>query len=49
MYDIKGGSDTASTYECLICGEIITSDTRAEKCARCGRTNTFQNRALSLE
>ncbi|MFA9417341.1 rubrerythrin-like domain-containing protein [Natrinema sp. HArc-T2] len=49
MYDIRGNSDTTSTYECLSCGEIVTTDTRDGKCARCGRTNTFQNRALSLE
>ncbi|MFD1562400.1 rubrerythrin-like domain-containing protein [Haloarchaeobius amylolyticus] len=49
MYDLTGSPDATSTYECLVCGEIITADTRAEKCTRCGRANTLQNRALSLE
>ncbi|WP_130501423.1 rubrerythrin-like domain-containing protein [Natrinema hispanicum] len=49
MYDIRSSSDTTSTYECLSCGEIVSTDIRTEKCDRCGRTNTFQNRALSLE
>ncbi|WP_130501864.1 rubrerythrin-like domain-containing protein [Natrinema hispanicum] len=43
MYDIRSSSDTTSTYECLSCGEIVSTDTGSKKCARCGRANTFQN------
>lgn len=46
-HDIPDDPDTESTYECLRCGAIVTSDTHPGICEECG--GEFQNRAKSLE
>jgi rubrerythrin len=49
MHDLADDPDTASTYECLNCGTVVTAETRPTQCDECGETDSIQNRALSLE
>lgn len=47
VHDVPGDPDASSTYECLKCGELVTSDSHPGDCEGCG--GAFQDRALSLE
>lgn len=49
MYDLDDDPETASQYECMACGEIVTAETRPNTCPECNQTGSFQNRAFSLE
>jgi len=47
MHDVPDDESAESTYECLRCGAIVTSETHPGECEECG--GEFQNRAMSLE
>lgn len=47
VHDVPGDADARSTYECLGCGQIVTSDSHPGECASCG--GVVQDRAMSLE
>lgn len=47
FHDAPDTSAAESTYECLGCGELVTSATNPVSCPECGAT--MQNRAMSLE
>lgn len=47
VHDVPGNPDSGSTYECLRCGEIVTSETHPGECPNCG--GVVQDRAMSLE
>ncbi|SEV88460.1 rubrerythrin-like domain-containing protein [Natrinema salifodinae] len=49
MHDLREDRDSVSTYECLRCGELVTTDTRPDACPNCGQTGSYRNRAMSLE
>lgn len=46
-HDVPGDPATDATYECLRCGNIVTSESHPGECDVCG--GGFQNRAMSLE
>ncbi|WP_436932415.1 rubrerythrin-like domain-containing protein [Halosimplex halobium] len=45
--DIADDTETQSTYECLVCGNIVRADSHPGECPDCD--GGFQNRAMSLE
>lgn len=47
MFDTPDDPETESVYECLRCGEIVTSEDNPGECPVCG--GSLQNRAMSLE
>lgn len=49
MYDLDDDPGTASTYECLSCGELLTEPTRPGSCPECGEQGAFRNRAFAPE
>ncbi|WP_157526003.1 rubrerythrin-like domain-containing protein [Halorientalis sp. IM1011] len=49
MYDLQTDDETTPTYECLLCGTIVSADRKPSECPGCGQSGAFQNRAFSLE
>jgi len=47
MHDQPDESSDESTYECLECGTVVTSDTHPGTCEECG--GDLHNRAMALE
>ncbi|WP_460918371.1 rubrerythrin-like domain-containing protein [Salinarchaeum chitinilyticum] len=47
IHDAPDDSSSETTYECLQCGAVITSEANPGKCEECG--GNLHNRAMALE
>jgi len=45
--DIANEAESTSTYECLVCGDIVKAESHPGACSECD--GEYQNRAMSLE